>query len=47
MGRDAKRRVLAVKVSENELASWRKQAKAAGLTLSIWLLQPRRDEGSK
>ena len=43
-GINARNRVLAVKVSKPELVAWRKKAKAAGMTLSMWLLAPRRAE---
>ncbi|MCY3021501.1 MAG: hypothetical protein NTW87_21005 [Planctomycetota bacterium] len=48
-GRDAKTRLLVVKISANERAAWLKHAKAAGMPLGPWLLRPRRDEleGSK
>ena len=47
LGRDAHTHVLAVKLSENELAAFRKSAKAAGMPLSAWIVQPRRDELAK
>ena len=39
--------VLPVKVSAVELAAFKKAAKAAGMPLSTWLAQPRRDELAK
>ncbi len=35
---------LTIRVSQNELAVWRKAAKAAGMPLGPYLLAPRREE---
>jgi hypothetical protein len=46
-GRDAKTIAVIVKISARERAVWRQKAKAAGLAVGPWLLQPRRDELAK
>jgi len=45
LGRDACKVVLHVRVSPNEINEWKRKAKAAGMSLSKWVLAPRR--GSK
>jgi len=44
LGRDARMTTLTFRVSENELAVWRRAAKAAGMPLGPYLLAPRREE---
>lgn len=44
MGKDARMTTLSIRASENELAVWRKAAKAAGMPLGPYLLAPRREE---
>ena len=44
LGKDARNLGVLVRVSANELAAWRIAANAAGLTLSSWIAEPRRDE---
>jgi hypothetical protein len=41
-GDDARTIPVMVKVSANELREWRRAAKEAGMSLSAWLLAPRR-----
>ena len=38
---------VAVKLSATELTAFRERAKAAGMPLSAWVVQPRRDELAK
>ena len=44
LGRDAKQWPLTVRISANERVAWSKAAKAAGMTMAMWILKPRRDE---
>jgi hypothetical protein len=46
-GKEARVISIAVKLSAIERAAFRKLAKAAGMPLSAWILQPRRDELAK
>jgi predicted DNA binding CopG/RHH family protein len=41
-GADAKTTVIAVKLSQRELAAFKKAAKRDGMPLSPWLIEPRR-----
>ncbi len=44
MGKNARNINIAIRVSANELAAWRRAAKAAGVSLGEYLLAPRRSE---
>jgi len=44
MGKNARRIAVLIRVSENELAVWRKAAKSEGIGLGPWIAKPRRDE---
>ena len=47
LGKRGRTITLAMKVSQVELAAWRKLAKAEDMPLGPWLLKPRRDRLAK
>lgn len=44
LGRDARKVFVGLKVSPAELTEWKRRAKASGVSLSEYILQPRREE---
>ena len=48
LGRKSRKVFVGIRVSPEELAGWKRRAKAEGMSLSAWLVAPRRaKEGEK